>query len=129
MINVDITDILYILYIFQGICVAFGIFSIAGFLRYKKAYFTIFLLIGFIGFFIVNDWFNENREKRILQGLNKAGFSVTELTLITIAKDNSIEVTYKNHSNQSYKFNVVGEYWKTKIIKLQPQSASNHCKI
>lgn len=120
MINVDITDILYTLYIFQGICVAFGIFSIAGFLRYKKTYFAIFLLIGLIGFFIANDWFNEKREKRILQGLNEAGFSVTNEALITMAKDKSIKVTYSNSSGQSYKFDVIGEYWKSKIIKLQP---------
>lgn len=57
---------------------------------------------------------------KILHELNKAGVSVTEQSLITIAQDKSIALTYKNHSGQSYKFNVVGEYWKTKIINLQP---------
>lgn len=121
MIHIDITDILYALYISQGICVAICIASIIGLLRYKRTYFAIFLLIGLIGFLIANNCFNEKRDIRILQGLNKAGFSVTEQSLITIAKDKSIAVTYRNHTGQSYKFNVIGEFWKTKIIKLQPQ--------
>lgn len=120
IINIYIADLLLNLYLFQGLSIILGVYGIIGIGRYKKMPFIILVIIGLIGFFKANDRFNDNRDQRIIQSINETGIPVDALVLITIPKDGMTEVTFTNKTTAiPYKFNVLGEFWRSDTIKLQ----------
>lgn len=120
IINIDITDLLLRLYLFQGLSIIVGVYGIIGMIRYKKMFLVILVLIGFFGFFKANDRFNDKRDQRIIQSINVAGIPVDALAHITIPKDGITEITFINKTTDiPYKFNVLGEFWRPDTIKLQ----------
>lgn len=120
IINIDITDLLLRLYLFQGLSIIVGVYGIIGMIRYKKMFLVILVLIGFFGFFKANDRFNDKRDQRIIQSINVAGIPVDALAHITIPKDGITEITFTNKTTDiPYKFNVLGEFWRPDTIKLQ----------
>ena len=121
IINVNITDLLLNLHFFQGLFIVLGIIGTIGTFHYKKMIFIILVLIGIIGYFKTNDKFNDNRDQRIIQCLNNAGIPVKTLAYITVAADRKTELTFTSTTSdcQSYKFNVLGEYWRPDTVKLQ----------
>lgn len=120
IINIYIADLLLNLYLFQGLSIILGVYGMIGIGRYKKMPFIILVIIGLIGFFKANDRFNDNRDQRIIQSINETGIPVDALVLITIPKDGMTEVTFTNKTTAiPYKFNVLGEFWRSDTIKLQ----------